>query len=176
MNETPSVERVAEPRRWAAFHCFGAYSLLIEIHGSQEDMHGALAAGQLEVAAFAAREVVWACARVRALRIGGLPHDQGQVFGYPYTGLAEDDVAALTALAAGVAAAGDEQSAAQAARAVDDLVLAVTEELGFAEPPPPVRHPSGLMPALRMARELLPVNREAHLPLALPGEWISVVG
>jgi hypothetical protein len=168
-----NIEVVADPRRWAAFHCYGGYSLLIDVHGSAEDMQGALAGGQLEVAAFAGREVVLACCRIEALLGTGLPPDRGNVFGDPFAGLAPDRVERACSLINAIAAAIDADEAAQAAAPIVAMVDEVTRALGFAEPPPPVRHPSGLMPALRMARELLPINKDAHLPLALPKEWVN---
>jgi hypothetical protein len=167
-----NTRTVTDPRRWAAFHCFGIYEILLEIQASVEDLVGAMDAGQLAVAKYAGRTIVLQAAGIRSLLSGGFPPDKPDVLASPFAGMTQPQIAAALELAAALAKAAD----VTAARIVADRIFADVRDLetslGFDQKPGSVRRPEGLFPALRLARELLPVNRGAQLPLALPGTWL----
>ena len=56
---------------------------------------------------------------------------------------------------------------------VSSYVRDFERDLGFEQSPPSIRRPAGLFPALRMARELLPLNEASGFPIALPAGWIG---
>jgi hypothetical protein len=163
---------VTEPRRWAAFHCFGIYEILLEVQASVEDLVGALDAGQLSAAKYAGRTVILHAAGIQSLLAGGFPPDKPDVLADPFAGLAQPQVAAALELIGTLAKAPDIDSARVVADRIFGHVRELEVSVGFAQKPGSVRRPEGLFPALRLARELLPVNRGAHLPLALPGTWL----
>ncbi|WP_163511854.1 hypothetical protein [Fodinicola acaciae] len=167
-----NIRTVTEPRRWAAFHCFGIYEVLLEVQASVEDLTGALDAGQLAVAKYAGRTIVLHTAGIRSLLAGGFPPDKPDPLADPFAGLSESETETALRLASDLAAAEDIASARIAADRIFDHVRELETSLGFDQKPGSVRRPEGLFPALRLARELLPVNRGAHLPLALPGTWL----
>ena len=172
--EPPVTARVvAEPRRWAAFYCGGIYSVLVRIQASQEDLAGALQNGQLALAQQAARRIVLHCLRVRSLLADGLPEDDGDPFSDVFAGLDPDRVAAALAAAAGVVRSTTVEEATVAVRAVDAEVDDLVRDLGFTAPPQSIRTSAGLFPALRMTRDLLPLNKAAGLPLVFPEGWVS---
>jgi hypothetical protein len=168
---TPRV--VTEPRRWAAFHTSGVYSLLMGIQAAQEDLVGVLERGHLEMARQTARKIALMCLELRSLLHDGLPDDDGDVFANPFAGVPDEEVASALEAAAGVVRAADVASARSGIEAVDELVAALVRDLGYAGVPPSIRTPAGLYPALRTTRQLLPVNKEAHLPLVFEASWLT---
>jgi hypothetical protein len=164
--------RVADPRRWAAFHCFGVMDLLLEVHAAYEDVVGALDAGQLPVARYATRELVLRSLAVRALKADGLPVDTADALADPFTGVPAGTVAEGLGLARALARADDIGAARALLPSVEEYVRRLERELGYHDRAPSVRRPEGLFPALRMARQILRVNRDAGLPPALPAVWM----
>jgi hypothetical protein len=159
---------VLDTRRLMAFHSYGTYELLMDIHASLEDCIGATRDGRVDVAAVAARSLVLKCLSVRALLAEGDIPDGRNPLHDQFAGLPEAVVSEGLALAASVLPAGDGWQPAP----LIAYVRRFEQELGFAEPPPSVRTPDGLFPALRLTRELLPLNEVAGLPAALPESWI----
>lgn len=159
---------VDNARRWLAFYSIGTYELLMEIQGALEDFIGATRAGRPSVAAYVARSVVLRCLSIRALAVAGDVPDFDNPLADLFAGLPAEVVTESLALTRSVVAIGGEE-------AIDELsgyVRAFERELGFEDPPPSVRRPEGLYPALRLARELLPLNQASGFPIALPGAWL----
>lgn len=168
-----TLRPVTDARRWAGFRCFGTYELFIGIHACHEDLIGALDAGQLPLVRYAARELIRECLQVRAFAAGGFPPDDHDPLADPYAGLPDAVVAEGLAVAAAIVRASDLAAARAAAPAVDAYVRQLERDLDFTRPPRSIRQGGGLFPALRMTRDLIPMNRAAHLPLALPSTWRS---
>ena len=168
-----NIRPIAEPRRWAAFHCYGIYGQLMDIQASVEDMQGAMQAGQLRVARYAGLTIIRHCLRLRAVRATGFPPDASDATAELFAGLDESTVSSALALSTRLAQATELAEAQAAADAIETHVREFEAELGFPDSLPSVRRPEGLFPALRLAREVLPINRAANLPLALPAEWVS---
>nr|MDT0665743.1 hypothetical protein [Micromonospora sp. DSM 115978] len=61
------VRLVPEPRRWAAFRCFGIYGQIMDVQEKVEDLEGALDADQLPAVKFAGLAVVRYCLGLRSL-------------------------------------------------------------------------------------------------------------
>lgn len=168
-----NIRPVTEPRRWAAFHCYGIYGQLMDIQASVEDMQGAVQAGQVRVARYAGLAIIRLCLRLRALQAAGFPPDTSDAMADLFAGLPESTVGSALALSSRLARATESADVSAAAEAIEAHVREFEADLGFADPLPSVRRPEGLFPALRLAREVLPINRSANLPLALPAEWVS---
>lgn len=166
------ARRIAEPRRWAAFHCFGIYGLLMDIQASVEDLEGALAAGQIRVAQHAGLTIVRKCLGLRSVLAAGYPPESGDLFIDETAGLTAEQVAEGLTLSGRLVRETELDSVSQAAAAVLRYMRDFERELGFVDKPPSVRRPEGLFPALRLARQVLPINDAAGLPLALPAEWL----
>ena len=164
---------VADPRRWAAFQCSGVYTLLMNIHSWQEDLMGALDADQLELAKFSARAAVLDCLQVHALSADGLMEDEGDSLANPFAGIPPERIASAMAAVHGVVAAETVTDARLGVPHIEEQIADVVSMLGFTQAPPSIRTPAGLFPALRITRELLPVNKAAHLPMIFPESWIS---
>jgi hypothetical protein len=165
-----SATAVPDARRWLAFHSIGGYELLMEIQGSLEDLLGAARAGQDDVARYAARLLVLRCLAVRALLADGSRPDLDDCLYDPFAGLPEEVVGHGLSLARDVARAEGDLTVPVERLAA--YVRALERDLGFREPPPSVRRPDGLYPALRVARELLPLNQASGFPTALPTGWL----
>ncbi|MFI7538312.1 hypothetical protein [Streptosporangium sp. NPDC049376] len=162
---------VRDPRRWAAHECFGVFELLFEVHASYEDLLGTLDEGLLQVARFVARDTVVRALAVRSLLREGLPPDEHDVLADPYAGLDEEEIERGLSAARAVALAADVPAAREAAARVGDYVAELERDLGFTTPPASIRGPSGLFPALRLTRTLLPLNEASGLPTAFPAAW-----
>lgn len=167
---TPRV--VTEPRRWAAFHTSGVYSVLMGIQAAQEDLGGVLERGHLEMAKQTARKIALMCLEIRSLLQDGLPDDDGDPFANPFAGVSGEEISLALNAVAGVVRATDVELARSGVEAVDELVATLVRDLGYTNIPPSIRTPAGLYPALRTTRELLPVNKEAHLPLVFDASWL----
>ncbi|GLK13887.1 hypothetical protein GCM10017600_72980 [Streptosporangium carneum] len=164
-------DRVRDPRRWAAFQCFGVFELLFEVHASYEDLIGTLDEGFLPVAKFVARDTVVRALAIRSLLREGFPPDEHDTLADPYAGLTEDEIERGLAAARAVARAADVPAAREAAEQVGRYVAELERDLGFTAPPASIRGPSGLFPALRLTRTLLPLNEATGLPTAFPAAW-----
>ncbi|MGF7235305.1 MAG: hypothetical protein ACQSGP_10160 [Frankia sp.] len=166
------TRKVADPRRWAAFRCFGIYGQIMEVQAFVEDLEGALDAGQLPVVKFAGLQVIRNCLSLRCVLAEGFPPDPGDAMANVFAGLPDAVNSAGVTLSTRLAAAVDMAAARPVAADIFGYVREFERDLGFATKVPSVRRAEGLFPALRLAREILPVNRSAHLPLALPSEWV----
>jgi hypothetical protein len=163
---------VDDARRWAAFHTAGTFKVLMDVHATLEDARGALARGQLLVAAYNARETILACLSVRAIAAGGeLWADRLDPFHDPFAGVAVEEYAPALDIVRRFATA---ESAEDGRAAYDELAEYVRQTerlLGFASSPASIRTPYGLFPALRTARQLQQIIEAAHLPQILPTSW-----
>lgn len=157
-------------RRWMAFHSVGAYELLLDIHGSIEDMRGAIEQNRREVAVLAVRDVVLRGLGVLAIRTGGGCPTVSDPFSDPFAGLPAARTSPALALIG--RCADPEVGSAELLADTERFVRGLEQELGFAEPPPSVRTADGLFPAIRIARDLLPLNQRSGYRLALPSEWM----
>ncbi|MDG4807569.1 hypothetical protein O7634_12485 [Micromonospora sp. WMMD1120] len=169
---TATPVRVLEPRRWAAFHCFGIMDLLLMVHASHEDVIGAVDSGQLAVARFATREVVLRTSAVRSLWTEGFPADPTDALADPFAGLDPQEIQDGLDLVRRMVRATDTAEAATHLPAIDAYVRRLESDLGYPDRAPSVRRPEGTFPALRMVRQILPINRAAHLPSAMPAAWL----
>jgi hypothetical protein len=163
---TTATTPVADARRWMAFHSIGVYELLLQVHGHLEDYIGALGACEPRVAGHAVRSLVLHCLSVRALASGGSPFSEEDPFADPFAGLPAEIIAEGMTMLGGVV------NGTATPVAVTGYVRALERDLGFTEPAASVRRPDGLYSALRMARELIPLNRASGFPLALPSAWL----
>ncbi|MFC7308253.1 hypothetical protein ACFQVC_29035 [Streptomyces monticola] len=158
-------------RRLLAFRAHGAARLLLKCRARLEDIEGAVAAGQSEMAVLMAYELVEASLSVRGLRTDGEVSFVGdQVSFDPFAGVPAEDVAAGLLLAA-------EGRDAQGTRAEEWMErlrghMRDTEaQLGYAEPLPDVRSASGLMKGFKLARSWQSPLKDAGLPGLLPESW-----
>ncbi len=170
-----NIREVPEPRRWAAFHCFGSYGQLMEVQAGVEDLEGALDAGQIPVAKYAGMAIVRKCLGLRSLLAAGVPPDSGDLLADEFAGLTDERLTEGLTLSARMARSDNLDTLRALAKEVFKYVHEFERDLGFATTPPSVRRPGGLFPALRLAREILPINQAAGLPLALPAEWLPTL-
>jgi hypothetical protein len=168
----PNRPTVLEPRRWAAFHCFGIMELLLDVHASHEDVLGALKGGQLAVARYATRDLVLRTIAVRALLGEGLPPDVTDALADPFTSLPAEETAEGLGLVRLMARSADVAAATEHLPAIERYVRRLEKDLGYPDQAPSVRRPEGLFPALRLARQILPINRAAQIPIAMPAAWL----
>lgn len=170
---------VDEPRRWAAFHCFGVYNLLMFVQAAYEDMVGALETGHLELVRHSARDIALLCLRIGSLRRDGLPPGEYDPFGNPFydpfgnpfAGLDTEEIASTLRGANRVVEAADAAAMREALPEMEARIEELVRGLGFTVAPASIRTATGLFPALKLTREMLPVNKAAHLPLVFPRSW-----
>jgi hypothetical protein len=167
-----STSVINDARRWMGFHSIGTYQLLMDVHASVEDCVGAARDGRGGVAAYSARSVVLRCLGLRSLAAGGDVPDYDDPLTDPFAGLDEEAVGEGLRLIARCAAARTREELEEAAGEVVTYAREFERLLGFEEPPPSIRRPEGLYPALRLAREVLPLNEASGYPLALPSDWM----
>ncbi|MEU4805074.1 hypothetical protein [Actinosynnema sp. NPDC023587] len=170
------VDLHADLRREVAFRALGAARVLLTVDSLLDDVRGAAGAGQVEVAVDQACVVIAKLAGIAVMRTGGEIDDAGDYLAFdPYSALPPDDaerVTELFSLAVRVldgTSAPDELTDALTAFATD-----LTTRMGY-ERLPELRRAEGLFPALRLAREWLPVVDLLGLPDLLPTAWTREV-
>ncbi|WP_267242632.1 hypothetical protein [Streptomyces sp. PR69] len=161
----------ADLRRLLAFRAHGAARLLLGCRARLEDIEGAVAAGQTEVAVLMAYELVQFSLSVRGLRSEGeLSYGRDEVGFDPFAGVPAEEVAAGLILAAegrdAVGERGEEWLDRLRGHLRDTEAL-----LGYAEPLPDVRSGSGLMKGFKLARTWQPLLQRVGLPDLLPDAW-----
>jgi len=167
-----SIQAVDDARRWMGFHSIGTVHLLIDIQADIEDFVGAVRDGRSGVAAHAVRSLVLRCLGVRSLGAGGGVPDFDDPLTDPFHGLPDEVVEEGFGLVARCARVTGQEDLDEVMADVLAYARAFERELGFDEPPPSIRRPEGLYPALRLAREILPLNEASGYPLALPSDWL----
>ncbi|MFD8625125.1 hypothetical protein [Streptomyces hygroscopicus] len=158
-------------RRLLAFRAHGATRLMLTCRARLEDIEGAVAAGQAELAVLAAYELVQLSLSVRGLRTEGeLVYGRDEAAFDPFAGVAAEDAeAGLTLAAEGWEAVGErgEEWLERLRRHLRD-----TEALlGYAEPLPNVRSGSGLMKGFKLTRMWQPSLERVGLPGMVPEAW-----
>jgi hypothetical protein len=165
--------RQLDPRRWIAFKATGISRLLFLIEPGVEDVEGAFADGQIEVAAARLKNTVLNCLSVWSVRDGGQVAE-GTEFDRanwdPIHGLDQDLVRDALRLVDDALAATE----AAAQRDVIDRLLAmqqrVKDSLGLTDQRQ-VRSPDGAMLVVRFIREWDRHLVAMGLPSTLPGDW-----
>ncbi|MFF0447645.1 hypothetical protein ACFYT4_14770 [Streptomyces sp. NPDC004609] len=167
----PAREPLPDLRRHMAFRAHGAVRLLLKCRAALEDIEGAVAAGQPEVAVLMAYDLVQLSLSVRGLRTHGeLSFAAEQVSFDPFAGVPDREVEDGLRLAAGLEAVTEGRGEAW----LDELRehLTVTEsQLGYSRPLPDVRSGTGLMKGFKLARTWSPQMRRLGLPDVMPGNW-----
>ncbi|MFE6743261.1 hypothetical protein [Streptomyces tubercidicus] len=165
-------EPLPDVRRLMAFRAHGAVRLLLKCRAAQEDVEGAVSAGQPEVAVLMAYDLVQLSLSVRGLRTHGELNYTGEQPGFdPFAGVPEADVED------GLRLAADGLEAIPQGRGEEWLDrlsahLDVTErQLGYAEKLPNVRAGSGLMKGFKLARTWSPHLERLGLPDVMPSNW-----
>ncbi|MGW0332544.1 hypothetical protein ACWD0J_11850 [Streptomyces sp. NPDC003011] len=158
-------------RRLLAFRAHGAARLLLGCRARLEDVEGAVGAGQTEVAALMAYELVQLSLSVRGLRTEGeLSYGRDEVAFDPFAGVPAAEAEAGLILAAQGREAVGERGEEWLDRLRDHL--RETEALlGYGEPLPDVRSGSGLMKGFKLARTWQPLLGRVGLPGLLPDAW-----
>lgn len=164
-----TTQAVPNARRWLAYRSLGTYQLLMDVHSALEDFLGAVRDDRRGVAVLCTRSMVLRCLSVRALLADGGAPDPEDPLADPFAGLAEETVREGLSLIRTVTTEPYDVAASQVQAYVRDF----ERDLGFAQSPPSIRRPAGLFPALRMARELLPLNEASGFPIALPAGWMG---
>ena len=164
---------IPDIRRSVAFRAIGAARLLLYVHPILEDLRAAVAAEQLDVAAYCARVLVLRCASIRGLRTCGEPEMRpDQVTFDPFEGLDEGEVRSALQLARGaLTAASDIRERDIWLDRVEQYVNETEQSLGYEVSLTSIRTPGGLFPGLRLAREWLGILEDLELPLPIPKAW-----
>ncbi|ANW21533.1 hypothetical protein I3J09_27010 [Streptomyces clavuligerus] len=161
----------ADLRRLLAFRAHGAARLLLICRSRLEDVEGAVAARQTEVAVLMAYELVQLSLSVRGLRTEGEPvYALGEAAFDPFAGVPAEEAEAGMRLAADGLDAVGERGTAWLDRLREHL-LDTEALLGYGEPLPDVRSGSGLMKGFRLVRTWQPVLERVGLPDVLPDAW-----
>jgi hypothetical protein len=168
MNARPDL------RRRVAFRALGAARLLLDAHADLEDVEGALAADQLEVAAYAARQAIIRSLTIRGLETCGELDPASDQLGFDYfAGVPDGELTESLELAGRALDLDGEDDAARWLEAVRAHLRETERRLDYPEPLLSVRTPNGLFPALRLARGWVPILDELDLPQLLPKEWLG---
>jgi hypothetical protein len=72
-HRNPILTSPFDVRRRVVLRAFGAVRFLTRVQAAFEDIEGAIAQGQLDVAAFQARYVALVCLSIRGLGVSGEP-------------------------------------------------------------------------------------------------------
>ncbi|MEV6570220.1 hypothetical protein [Streptomyces sp. NPDC051577] len=161
-------------RRLLAFRAHGAARLLLGCRARMEDIEGATAAGQTEVAVLMAYELVQLSLSVRGLRTEGeLSYGRDEAASDPFAGVPADEVEEGLLLAARgrEAATGDPVRGEEWLDRLRDHLRDTEALLGYREPLPDVRSGSGLMKGFKLARTWQPHLQRVGLPDLLPEAW-----
>ncbi|MCS0635787.1 hypothetical protein NX801_08935 [Streptomyces sp. LP05-1] len=168
---TTAAPAPSDLRRLLVFRAHGAARLLLGCRARLEDIEGAVAAGQTEVAVLMAYDLVQLSLSVRGLRSEGeLVYARDEAAFDPFAGVPAEETEAGMLLAA----AGREATGERGEEWLERLRghLRDTEALlGYGEPLPDVRSGSGLMKGFKFARTWEPLLRRAGLPDLLPDAW-----
>ncbi|MFE7812869.1 hypothetical protein ACFU5P_13040 [Streptomyces sp. NPDC057433] len=168
---TPQTEETVDLRRLLAFRAHGAARLLLGCRSRLEDIEGAVAGGQPEVAVLMAYELVQLSLSVRGLRTAGeLTYGHYEAAFDPFVGVPADEVAAGLELAAQGRDAVGEHAEQWLARLRTHFAQSEAL-LGYAEPLPDVRSGSGMMKGFKLARTWQPSLDRVGLPPVLPDAW-----
>jgi hypothetical protein len=142
------------------------------VQGGLEDVEGAVAAGQFEVAALQARAVALACLSIHSLARGGeLAFDSDDVAFDFFAGVPPEDIAEAVVLA-------NQATQLTAVTAVDWLerfraYTAATERvLGYDKPLPVLRSPQGSFGLVGVMRRWSTLLDELGMPPLLRADWI----
>ncbi|MFI7301466.1 hypothetical protein [Streptomyces sp. NPDC050121] len=158
-------------RRLLAFRGHGAVRLLLGCRARLEDVEGAVAAKQSEVAVLMAYDLLQLSLSIRGLRTEGeliYAHDEAAFD--PFAGLStEESEAALVLAAEGLDATGDR--AEQWLDRLRDHFAETESLLGYQAPLPDVRSGNGMIKGFKLARTWQPLMDRVGLPSLLPDYW-----
>ncbi|GAB3466682.1 hypothetical protein [Actinophytocola sediminis] len=171
MNQHTGTADPVDLRRLLTFRAHGAARLLLGCRSRMEDVEGAVAAEQTEVAVLMAYDLVQLSLSVRGLRTAGeLAYANHEAAFDPFLGVPADEVAAGLALVA----EGRDATGERGERWLDRLREHCADseaQLGYAEPLPDVRSGSGLMKGFKLVRGWQPLLDRVGLPPVLPDAW-----
>jgi hypothetical protein len=162
-----------DPRRWVAFKAIGISRLWFLIEPAVEDIEGALADGQMEVAAARLRNTILNCLSVLSVRHGGAI-TEGNEFDRanwdPIFGLDRNLVREALRLADDALAATDPAGKSAIIDRLHALQQQVKDSLGLKDRWQ-VRNPDGAMLVVRFIREWERQLIAMGLPSSLPKNW-----
>jgi hypothetical protein len=159
-------------RPYVACRAHGAMRFLDRVQGGLEDIEGAVAAGQFEVAALQARAVALACLSIHSLAHGGeLAFDSDDVAFDFFGGVSPEDIAEALALSNEATqlterTAGDWLDRFRAYAAASERVL------GYDKPLPVLRSPEGSFGLVGVMRRWSTLLDELGWPPLLRSDWI----
>lgn len=142
--------------------------MALHVQACLQDLRGALAADQLDVALIQGRMAVVECCGIRSLATtGDIPTTSDPAFD-PFEGMTAGDLEVAAKLLI------DRSTTREAIAEWSDRVSVFAAEteymLGFG-PLAELRSPRGMFPLLSTARVFLPVLEALALPIFLPPEW-----
>ncbi|MCF3141678.1 hypothetical protein [Streptomyces platensis] len=171
-SDTTDREPLPDVRRLMAFRAHGAVRLLLKCRAAQEDVEGAVAAGQPEVAVLMAYDLVQLSLSVRGLRTHGeLVYTGEQASFDPFAGVAAEDVEdGLRLAAAGLEDIPQGRGQEWLDRLQDHLDV-TEKQLRYPQKLPDVRAGTGLMKGFKLARTWSPHLERLGLPDVMPSNW-----
>jgi hypothetical protein len=166
------VTRNRDLRPYVACRAHGAMRFLDRVQGGLDDIEGAVAAGQYEVAALQARAVVLASLSIQSLAHGGeLAFDSDDVAFDFFGGVSPEDTAAALALA-NEATQLTERTAADWLDRFRAYTTDTERVLGYDNPLPVLRSPEGSFGLVGLMRRWSTLLEELGLPPLLRSDWI----
>ena len=169
-----SEPQLADARRWVAFRSVGGARYLLQVQSALEDLDGAVAAEQHEVAVLAARSAILDCLSIRSLACGGeLQQSDGAVSFDWLQDIPADEVTKGLGLIQEGLAATNRRAALRWATRVQAFATETERLMGYDEPLPVLRSPEGMYPAIRLARLWGGLAEEMRLPPLVPASWIG---
>lgn len=163
-------------RRRTAFVTQATARIMVTVQALLQDVEGAVAAGQFEVAAIAGRSLVLECIAIRGIGKGGeLVWPAGGAAFDPFTALDEEERMRAISLMDRGAQLNDSESASVWTADLASLVQELQREAGLADPLPVLRSPEGMFAAMRMARGAFEVVSAMDLAPVFPESWTMAV-
>ncbi len=167
-------------RRLAGFLLQGASRLVIYVQAGMEDIEGAIADAQYDVALLQTRRVLLECLAIRSAADGGRLTWSRDDLSFDYaTGTDQDsareaDELLAEMIRAAAASAGDREAAMSRALGRLEAYVAATEGLlELREGLPLLRSAEGFFAGIRAARDMSVIQETFGLPQFLPGDWTA---
>lgn len=161
-------------RRHVAFKAYGLARITVGVQAAIDDAEGFVETGEYLSAVISVRRAILQCLSIMSLEVAGeLMAGSGDVTFNPFEGLSPKLVQeALGLIYEGIRVSNSQEANAWLDKA-KGFVAETENRLGFAEGIPIIRSPSGMFPALRLARELIPVVDDLGLPPFIPESWVK---
>lgn len=164
-------------RRRVAFLTQGVGRHLVFVQMALKDIDGALADGQIAVAALQARLVISECMAIRDVIRGGEIFWNHDSLTFDPFGRADprelESVTRLLQSTASVASEGDAEQIALWRSEILGFARETEQLLGYPDGLPILRSPEGMFSALRLAQGIFEMLDELELPSPLPIEWVD---